>query len=871
MRRWRRAPLRVALLAGIGLWAACAPPRPLRVEYAGCAEVHVPGPICVLKDDRVLQLWVDLPPETEIEIRAGGRRLESAATPVQGGQRFRLEVPPGAENVEVRADTPEGRAAWSLAFGPPRGGPAAALSKLAREARESDPAEAQRKLLIAIPGHQKAGSLLAAVKDATLLAYFQIQERRLAAARQVLSQLRLPAGSPAEAAYVRSYHQGLLAEHAGDARTALIELQNAADQAQRVGLEAERLYAEQVMARQLQALGRSREAAELFDRLRRSSPQEPCVLGDLLLNQAWSLLLAGEAGEFFGDPVPLFQRAELLLGADCGWSVADELNLHLNLALAHLQHGRLPQARANLAAAGALAAAATPLQRLWQIEVEARLHLADGRPAVALQLYDDLDNLAVRASSPEGRWRAAYGRALCRRALGSPAAAIDALAGAESLLDAQSLQIPIQEGRETFLAQRESGTRLHLELLLAGERNPEALAVARRARSRVLRQLARGERLAHLTPADQQRWADALAEYWRRRGALEAAAAEEDSLPADQLRRARERRSAESAAAERFLDEAFRVLGETGAGGGALPLPNPGELILTYHPLPQGWVGFADDGRTVAVHRFGLPGGLLARSEDLAKQLLDPFRGRIRKARRVRVLPYGALRDVDFHALPFDGDLLIAACPVVYGLDLAPLAKVPSTGGRRALVVGNPLGNLPAAAREAEAVAASLRGQRPAWSTEVLQGEAASAEAVRRALPGADLLHYAGHGAFAGFSGWRSILPLAGDTRLTLGDLLALDRAPAQVVLSGCETGRSGGDAPVEGLGLAQAFLLAGSRSVLAATRPVDDRAAQGFFTELYRQRGPAADLATGLQQTQLAWRRSHAEADWASFRLFEP
>ena len=43
------------------------------------------------------------------------------------------------------------------------------------------------------------------------------------------------------------------------------------------------------------------------------------------------------------------------------------------------------------------------------------------------------------------------------------------------------------------------------------------------------------------------------------------------------------------------------------------------------------------------------------------------------------------------------------------------------------------------------------------------------------------------------------------------------------------------------------------------------------FFTELYGKWQSEPDLATALQQAQLAWRKQDPHADWASFRLFEP
>lgn len=904
------------LLTGAGLWLACAPspPRtPLQVEYAGCTEVFLPGPVCALGRARQLRLWIDPPPESAIEVRADGRALRIARAEVEGGQQVTFEVPPGAAAIEVRARAPQREAVWSLPVTeppwPPLNGEAYALWQKGRRA------EALRLLEARIPGlpfqekwpalrlraqiavnggsgqavafseeavaaERAAGALRSEAYDATALVWIHIQARRFDAARKVLSGLRLPPGAPADAVYYRSFYSGLLAEDSGDARSALAELKKAVSQAKRVGLDAEAWAAEQVLARQLQALGRSREAAARFADLRRSPPPglSPCDWAEMLANQAWSLLLAREAGESAGDPVPVLQEARRSYEtARCPRLEEKLLNLRLNLTLAHLQAGRPAAARAALPEAGDLDRSASPLLRLWSLELEARLDLAEGRPHEALELYERLEELAASALSPDSRWQAAYGQARSYRALGRFDEALAAFRRAESLLDGQSLRIPIQEGRETFAAQREGATNLFLEMLLAHGRAAEAFEVARRSRSRVLRQLARGDRLAHLSAAELTRWNRALGEYRRQRDDLDADIAahlaEDWKLPADRLSRVRAEREARFRATERALDRAFAVLGEPREPAGLAP-PRLGEVVLAYHPLPAGWAAFAADGRTVAVYRFQLPQGVLARPRELGDRLLAPFHSQIERAQRVRVLPYGILREVDFHALPFGGDILLAARPVVYGLDLADLAAPaasPPRPGRRALIVADPLRDLPAAEVEAGEVRAALERQRPAWTAVTLQGTAASAEAVRRGLAGADLLHYAGHGAFSGFGGWESVLPLAGGTRLTLGDLLALDGAPPRVVLSGCETARSGAEAPVEGLSLAHAFLLAGSRSVIAATRPVGDHAAEGLFTDLYRSWGATSDLAVLLQQAELAWRWRDPGADWSSFRLFEP
>jgi tetratricopeptide (TPR) repeat protein len=902
---------RGVLFACAGLWGACTPPQPLplQVEYAGCAEVFLPGPVCALGEKkRQMRFWAA---GTGIEVWVDGQRQESASVAVAEGQQLTVKVPSGASEIEVRSDTPRGEAAWSLKLAAaPRwpslltnayqlqndGKPADALFllkngiprlplekrwlalRLRAQIAKDQVAYEQAVAFFeeAISAEHAAGALLAEANDATVLVWIHIQARQFDAARKVLSGLQLPAGSPAEAVYYRSLYTGMLAENYGDARSALAGLEQAVEQKKRVSLDIDGWAAEQVLARQLQVLGRSREAAALFARLHHAPPEglDPCHWAEMLSNHAWSLLLAGEAGEAGDsvyDPISLLAEAKQSYERESCPPLEEKLlNLHLNLTLAHLQDERPAEARASLSEARALEHFATPLHRLWSLELEARLDLSEGHPKTALALYERLEELAASVLSPDGRWRAAYGRARCYRAMGHSADALATFRKAEVLLDQQSLQIPIQKGRETFAAQHEGATKLFLELLLTGHHDAEAFDVARRARSRVLRQLARGNRLAHLPAADRERWYSEISEYQKQRHALDANIADDWKLPADQLSRLRAARAAQYRDTEHALDRAFTVLGEADESEDLPPLRS-GEVVLDYHPLPRGWVGFAANGRTVVVHRFELPESVLARPAALAERLLAPFHAQIEQAQRVRVLPYGILRTVDFHALPFGADILLAAHPVVYGLDVATQAESLPRPGRRALVVANPRSDLPAADVEAGEVMAALHRQEPAWSTTTLQGTEATAEALRRGLPRVDLLHYAGHGIFSGFGGWESVLPLADGSQLALGDVLALDGVPPWVVLSGCETARSGNEAPAEGLSLAHAFLLAGSRSVIAATRPVGDLAAKGLFTELYRRWGSSPDLAVQLQQAQLAWRQRDPDADWPSFRLFEP
>lgn len=915
----------------------------LAVEYTGCDEVLRDGPVCEIGDGRelpFLHLRGHPPLHLRIHPPTDARRLElclagDGPIPLRpADQLLDLAVPPGTTWIELRARMPEGAAVWRLRLArrrlpawltplPPPGPGGAARAAWARtlwQRLPQAPPELRGVMLHRLAGayagearttlfrramaaHLAAGHLLGEAVSGTALAACSIREHRFQAARRVLDQVAgdLPAAATTDAvaAMAIAYNRGVLARGVGDLRTALRELRGAAETAERLGFRASSPWwgaigQEQALA--LQNLGRWPEAFAIFRRLAaRPAALSGCEQGGLLLsNHAWSLLMQREAqpgAAGSGDPLPLqlLRRAEAVFdGERCG----DEqrLDVRISLALAELQAGDATAARQALAEADRLGVGMTPDQRLWRCEIAARLARAGGRPDLALRLYGRLQQEAVGALSPNGRWLAAYGQARAYRELGNIEAALAAYREAAALIDQQSLDIPIFEGREMFVALREAGTRSFLDLLVRRGRVDEAFAVARHARSSVLRQLERSVRLAGLTPGERARWEAGLGEYRRRRDRLDLEVRMDWTLAADELAHARAARAAALAQMQAAIDSAFAVLGR---GSEPPPPLRPGELALAYYDLGAGqWVGFAagagieagarvgetaaNAGADATVARmitFSLePGTPLPPAAELSRRLLAPFQAELRQARRVRVLPFGALRSVDFHALPFDGDILLAKVPVVYGLDLgAPPAAPPQAANPlRALVLADPRGDLPDARGEARDILRALRTRGTGWSAEMLPRDA-DAGVLSERLGGCDLFHYAGHAASGGAGGWESMLLLAHDTSLTLADLLALPRAPSWVVLAGCDTGSQTTASPVEVPSLAHAFLLAGARGVIAAVRPVDDLAARELFAELYRSWAGEPDLAARLRQAQLRLRAARSAAGWQSFRLFEP
>lgn len=99
-----------------------------------------------------------------------------------------------------------------------------------------------------------------------------------------------------------------------------------------------------------------------------------------------------------------------------------------------------------------------------------------------------------------------------------------------------------------------------------------------------------------------------------------------------------------------------------------------------------------------------------------------------------------------------------------------------------------------------------------------------------------------------------------GDGRLSRSSLASLPRAPRTVVLSACDTA-TGETLPGEGmLGMAQAFLLAGAGTVVAATHPVNDATATLTMELFHRDLAAGSDPVAALAHARRELGRSTIE-----------
>lgn len=896
---------------------ACGEPEtlPLRVEYAGCAT-QLPGgdsrSICVAPAGGQLGLWVSTSPvvEAEITVTFDQQALDgSEAQTVADGLLFRLTQPAAPSQLRVEARHGQARAAWSLRLRPE----ADWLQPIWEMSRRQDFTGLREHLMARLPDHpDERGEILSWLaraelylgssqtaldhleeaitlhrqnghatrqnNDIVLEAHWHLNLWDFTRARQALDSLPEPSAGAGRDAYLTAYYRGLLAAETGDLRSALNLFSDAVDQARRVGLDRERILAEQMLGWQLQWIGRWSEALDIYARLEREGPAiltDPCDLGELYNNIGWRRLLALEAGQPAADPIPQLSKAlELLEEQACSRRSFEVENVLTNLALAHLHRGELAQAWDHLRRAQKVQGSSSQLFRLWERDLTARLVLAEGRLEEALDIYRHVAELADQTLDSDGAWRAAIGMAQVLAARGQDQEAMAAFERAETLLDEAVQRIPINAGRELFVAPRAHGTALYLDWLLDQDRIPEACQLARRSRSRSLRQLDRhdGEQLSRLSADRQRQWDQLRGRVHDLRQRLDAAANDAWTLPGDrsalrsaELAELREQMRRLVAKMSFFLEQS----GEPSQSPSCLPSPRSDEVLLVYHPLDNGWIACAQDTELTLAQRMGaLPPDL--DESALAERLLHPFIERIARAGRVRVLTSGILNRIDFHALPLDGDVLLGAKPVVYGLDRVLPAARSSAVPPRVLLVADPTGDLPLARAEVARIEEILGSSRKGYHIEIFDGPEGDAQRFHEQVQQVERLHYAGHGLIA--AGWESSLALAGRSRFTLNDIFTLERVPKRVVLAGCQTGISSSKAPGASVtGLAQAFLAKGSLSVIAAVREVDDRTTSRLMELFYQALEHAPSDAEAFQEAQLQLRAEDPAADWSSFRVFEP
>ncbi|MEQ8276383.1 MAG: CHAT domain-containing protein [Deltaproteobacteria bacterium] len=669
--------------------------------------------------------------------------------------------------------------------------------------------------------------------------------RDFEAARSTLD--RVPKRSPydSEADVLRAFHVAVVASEVGDRRSALAAAGPARMLARTLGLNVLATRLEMRELNTLHELGRFDEAATRWRSLVRQGTGDGCL--DVLAtgNLGWSLMRASKGSE----------EARVWLEAALA---ADEsrctdppptrrANLLVNSALLALERKELDRAQAALDSSRR--SPMLPEHAQWAMLIDASIALERGDVKRALADFWALAERADATRLTEIAWHAWVGVGRSRQALGDLDGAAEAYAAAEARTAREAVLVPVDGGRQHLYGDREESARRWVALEIDRGRPKAAFDVVRRARRRTLASIELARRIATLDGASRTRWERDVARYRRTRQALEDRSATLWLLPKSE--RAKQEAEVERSVAEarRALDEAigklartdvFSTLASERGDPTAAPFRSPaeGEVMVAWYPLAEGWAVFAVSREGVVVERLV--------GEPTPDAIVGKLRGPIAAARRVTVLAPGGVDRFALHLGRLGGEPLARRKLVAYALDLPPREER-SNDRKSALVVSDPRGDLRAARDEGTRVATNLSSR--GWSVSRAQSDEATRRRLLVGLTRVELLHYAGHGTFGGHEGWESSLRLA-DGRVTVGDILTSTAAPATVLLLGCRTAESSDVGASAGLGIAQAFVLAGARAVVAATREIDDEAAAEVSARISSALDDGSDLLTTYQRS---------------------
>ncbi len=834
----RRAWLTLALLACSRRRAA-----PDLIWHAGCDELRAHG-VCEVSGARPLWLWVP-EPYRAVGASLGGRALEIEPGPVAGAARIDLPGEAGALEIELEAG--DATSVWSMeiqvARRPPEleaavaeikagdvdaaarrlepmladDDPAVAASLLARALRgQADDARISELLRGAIAGHVAHDRPRAAARDAGMLAFYRSRHADDAATLSELLAALPPRPGEMTIARQRATLELRLAERQGRTADGERAAADAIAWAQRHGDALAAREARNILARLYLADGRYDAAIQTL--AAGMSVGAACERAADRLTLAWAHTLRAKADATRWEP----GVARALLNeveterAGCPERDRDAASRQLARAWADWFDG----ASVNASTVTALEDHGDLELRLHALDLAARLAPAGAaRRAAWTRVAETASELAfqdLRAHALRERARAA--------APYDPAAALADLAEAARLSAAMGEHIGWRQ-RDRFLSERQPAAELQAELLLQTGGAEAAIEVLRAARSGYLQGLVRGAR----APGE-------ASELDAERVAIHRLFEAEQTAPAAELAALRRERAARVARIEAALDLPARpaplpafaddtlVVGLTGGdaplrylGGAAPPTVTraPRAPLSELPPIPTGGV---------VLHLVG-------------RQMHD-----------------------DLHAVGVDGAPLIARGPVRWSLDLPPPPPREPTG--RALVLVDPSGDLPGARQEGALVVDTLSSA--GLEVTALHGEAATLDAVAAALRGGvDVLHVSGHATWEADDA-DGALVLAHGARWSVADIL-LSPAPTLVMLAACETASSR-ETRVAGLGLGQAFIVAGASAVVATARPVPDATALAFVSAWY-----GADAASAPSRFQRATLALGAIPDATAFRLLTP
>ncbi len=545
-------------------------------------------------------------------------------------------------------------------------------------------------------------------------------------------------------------------------------------------------------------------------------------------------------------------------------------------------------------------------------EAEALLLLADllrglGQLQPALDRLAEAEKVAAAIGNPDLNWRVAFGRGRALEELKRADEAIAAYRKAVEIIEGVHAELREDRYRSGYLQDKSQVYIALIRLLLRQGKNGDAFSFAERLRAQ--------SKMAPLDPGLPAQVAEREVELRLRIRRLQRAIEEETKKGAQFRRNAAAVFSEELQAAQReyqnLLDDLQRGRPMNRAALATeeqvrQSLPADAALleyvvtedsviifVLTREQLraTSALVKVEELDATIELFR-----DLLSRRKGdqwqapaqlLRQGLVEPVEsaGWLKGYRTLFLVPHGVLHYLPFAALArstASGSRFLVEDYVLQYLPsastLAATAAQPEANQGRLLAVAPSRSRLAFAAREVQGIRALFPKQARA-----LVGKGATESSFKRLAADYDILHLATHGFFNKlnplFSGVQLEPDAQEDGRLEVHEILGLRLRASLVTLSACETALGSGyfsEVPAgdDFVGLTQAFLSAGSSSVLATLWEVNDRSTlefmTGFYRHLPREHGSAALASTQRRMLAAGKRFSHPYY-WAPFVLVGP
>ncbi|HSA94293.1 MAG TPA: tetratricopeptide repeat protein [Terriglobales bacterium] len=540
-------------------------------------------------------------------------------------------------------------------------------------------------------------------------------------------------------------------------------------------------------------------------------------------------------------------------------------------------------------------------------ESEALLLLADllrrqGQLEPSLERLSEAEKVAGTIGNPELNWQVQYGRGQTLEALGREEEAIAAYRRAVEIIESVHAQLQEDRYRSGYLQDKSQVYVALIRLLLKQGHSGDAFFFAEKLRAQ--------GRLAPLeggaAPETSQRELELRLRIRRLRQAIE-----EETAKGSQFRqRAAAVFSAELQAAQReyqnLLDDLRR-----GQRSGPVAVAREDQIrqslpadaaLLEYVVTRDAVLIFVLTRERLRTTSTKLPveelearielfrdllgrrkgGQWRAPAESLRQSLIDPVEagGGLEGYRSLYLVPHGVLHYLPFAALARATDSGARFLVEDYDIQYLPSASAWATGAGAQAVDGRLLAMAPAqarlafATREVEDIRASFPGQARA-----LVGRRATEGSFKRLAGDYGIIHLATHGFFNKinpmFSGVQLEPDAVEDGRLEVHEILGLRLHAGLVTLSACETALGSGyfsEVPAgdDFVGLTEAFLEAGTTSVLATLWQVNDRSTSQFMTDFYQHlpaKGGAALAAVQRRMLASPGRYRHPYY-WAPFVL---